>query len=348
MRVPRKIEGSQNSRNQYYYSKEYAAQDQQVTLASPDPLLQEIRDLCAHRLAAPDLREISDRLDRRGLTHENTWHLLSGVTESPATQQPVDAVRIGLGAETITLERGAFERCLLLRAALHASTLLPALPVTPRVKRLFCDEFRYVATADATAMIKMLVGSVRFAEIVKIITLRRFPAGQFDWEVSGVPRSDLLRVHPARLPGVAAFILRRMGGLGPVFFSHLNPRRPQRALLEVEANRSYYQMARSMEMQRGIKGFAACSWFRSPATHAVSPHLAWLSRVFLEHGGLVVEAGADTPESGVLHRSATRRRLYEAGEFKPTRGLVLWPRRAMLTWADAHPELGSQDGTRCA
>jgi hypothetical protein len=98
-------------------------------------------------------------------------------------------------------------------------------------------------------------------------------------------------------------------------------------------------MAQALEMQPEVLGFAACSWFRSPATHRVSPHLAWVSTVFVENGGLVAEAGRDDPDSGVLARSATRRALYEAGTFTPTRGLVMWPRASMIAWARRHPEL---------
>jgi hypothetical protein len=133
-----------------------------------------------------------------------------------------------------------------------------------------------------------------------------------------------------------------MRGLGPVFFSHLNARRKNRSLLEEEANVSYYQMARSLELQPAVKGFAASSWFRSPDTHRVSPRLAWLSRVFLENGGLVATAGAVAPDCGVLYRSLTRQRLYESGQFKPTRGLVIWPRNEMIAWANAHPEYGKE------
>jgi hypothetical protein len=195
---------------------------------------------------------------------------------------------------------------------------------------------------------KCEVGTGGFVRMAKITTGRRWPAGQFEWEVGGVARRDVLGVDLRCLPGTVAFVLRRMHGLAPVFFSHLNPRRRDRSLLESEANRSYFEMAKAMELQPEIRGFAACSWFRSPGTHQVSPHLAWLSRVFLEHGGWVVDAGFEDPDCGVLYRSDTRRKLYDAGRFKPRRGLVLWPRRDMIAWAAAHPELATSDDSPMA
>jgi hypothetical protein len=288
-----------------------------------DRLIEKTRTLCVTRLAAPDLHHLTERLSAiTGTT--GFWQLTSHIQELEGSQDRVRFLKTRLAEDGDLSDDGAFERCLLLDAAAHACSLLPTLPVTARVKECFCAE--------------LPVGSARFTGLAKTVTLRRFPAGQFDWEVSGIPRSALLRVNPARLPGIAAFVVWRMRGLGPVFFSHLNPRRPSRSLSEMEANRSYYQMARTMEMQPQVRGFAAWSWFRSPATHAVSPHLAWLSQVFLENGGRVVEAGPEPPDGGVLYRSETRRRLYDSGQFRPTKGLVLWPRRAMLDWAAAHPE----------
>ena len=127
-----------------------------------------------------------------------------------------------------------------------------------------------------------------------------------------------------------------------MFFPHLNANRRNRWLTEGESNRSYYRMAQSMRLQPEIKGLVASSWLRSPATLKVSPQLAWMNRTVLDHGGLVVTMGPADPGCGVLERSPERQRLYEAGLFQPTIGLAVWPRQAMLDWADAHPELAQQ------
>jgi len=232
-------------------------------------------------------------------------------------------------------------RWLLLNAVRGSIRHVVALRVPASVAALFCREFMFVANADAADKC-FDPNRAAFVDMAKKATLRRFPAGQFDWDVSGVPRRSLLHISPRALPRVALFVAARMHGLTPVFFSHLNPHRQNTSLLEEEALRSYFRMAEAMRQQPDIIGFAACSWFRSPDTHAVSPHLRWLSDVFLSNGGLVVRAGRADPDCGVLYRSATRRALYASGRFLPTEGLVLWPRRAMLAWADAHPELATQ------
>lgn len=308
--------------------------------------LSQTRRCSEDALQRQDLAATARLLEREGVTSEHAVQLAQAVTEDPATHAPIHALKRTLMEASSVRDRAALERVILIYAALDALPKLSSIPVSAEVKQLFCEEFRFYASEPGGPVAAFEAGRAGFTGMCKLATLRRFPAGQFHWEVSGISRSDVMRVALYRLPSTLAFILFRMRGLQPVFFSHLNPRRKNQSLLEHEANRSYYRMAKALEQQPHIKGFGACSWFRSPGTHRVSPHLAWLSRVFLENGGVVVESGPDDPNNGALGRSETRRRLYEAGKFKPTRGLVLWPRDAMLAWAAAHPEFGPSANDR--
>lgn len=303
-------------------------------------LIERTRQVCEEGLRHPELVELTDGLKRDGVISSNCVSLVCSVTESTQSREPVKSLKASLERSGLNVENNSLERLLLVRSALHSLDKLPAWPVSTSVKRLICDEFQFFACPDDVKRSKFQADKSSFVAMCKIATLRRFPAGQFDWEVSGLPRSRLLRVDPWALPKVAYFVTVKLKGFSPTFFSHLNGRRKNRSLSEDEANKSYYLMAKSLELQPEVKGFAACSWFRSPDTHKASPHLAWLSKVFLENGGLVTTAGPEDPDCGVFHRSSTRKRLYESGEFKPTKGLVIWPREAMLKWAAAHPEFG--------
>jgi hypothetical protein len=297
-------------------------------------LIEETRALCRDALRSPELTRFAAALAARGGT-QAAWTATAAVSESPKSQEPVREL-IAAIAGTETAGPGVIEQLVLTSSALVALEALPSLPVGDRVKALICDEFRSLACRALRE--RDLLAGPRFASLCRLATLRRFPAGQFHWEVSGIPRRYLLRVAPRSLPQTLTFVAARMRGLAPVFYSHLNPGRPDRSLSERESNRSYFQMAKALELQPAVKGFAACAWFRSPDTAAVSPHLAWVNRVFLENGGFVVRAGRADTEGGVFHRSVARRRLYEMGAFTPTNGLALWPRRAMIAWAAAHPE----------
>lgn len=297
------------------------------------------RDSCEAALEEPDLRELGQALATRGLARAAISRIVAAVTEDRSSLVPLQQLKDEIARQQ-PADAPLFQRLVLLNAALEHLPTVQSLPVPESVKQFFYDEFGFFASEPGAAAARFAFGNAAFGAMCKIATLRRFPAGQFHWEISGVRRSDVLAVPPRHLPATLAFVAARMRGFGPVFFSHLNWRRPHRSLLEDEAIRSYFRMAKAIELQPEMKGFAACSWFRSPGTHAVSPHLAWLSRVFLDNGGFVVEAGPDDPTGGVLHRSKTRQRLFEAGAFKPTKGLVMWPRKAMIAWAAAHPELG--------
>ena len=159
---------------------------------------------------------------------------------------------------------GAFERFLIVAAAADAVDRLAGLPVDERVQALFCQNFQMYAAPDKLPE-PFDLARASFVAMGRIATLSRFPAGQLDWEVSGIPRSWLLKVPRRSLPRLVSSILFELRGFQPAFFSHINPnRRNQGILLERESLRSYHRMARSMERQPGIRGLITASWLHSP------------------------------------------------------------------------------------
>jgi hypothetical protein len=205
--------------------------------------------------------------------------------------------------------------------------------------RCLADELRFLSAPLERDSAQLLAPTHGFISMAKVVTLRRFPAGQLHVERSGIPRSWLARLGPRELARVLFFLGRHVGGLGPFFFHHLAWRRKNRFLiLEREQNRSYSRIAQSLALHPEVRGLATESWLHSPETFRVSPHLAWLNRPFEEHGGIVIVLGAASESSGVFTGSAVRKRLYDEGQFHPTTALVIWPRAAMLRWAASHPE----------
>jgi hypothetical protein len=308
----------------------------------PTVSIEETIKACTDALQQPDLARARAALDRCGVTTAEMVERVGAVTPRPDSVAPVSDWSARAMQHGVPIDAAPVERVLLFATALDSLARLPSVPVCEDVKALFCEEIESWIRLDAAAAEELRVGTGRFEAACKTASLRRFPAGQFDWEVGGLPLSYLLRVTPRSLPRALYVAAAQLRGRAPVFFAHLGYRRRGQPLSEVEANKSYYRMARSLERQPGVRGFVASSWLRSPDTGKVSPHLAWLNRVFIENGGFVAVMGPADPESGVLLRSATRRRLYESGEFRPTTGLVMWPRQAMIRWASQHPELDDQ------
>lgn len=234
----------------------------------------------------------------------------------------------------------------MLAAALAALDRLADVPVAPsvharlcRVYRLFCGDPR---PNDRRFRPDLDQYSRALAACAALI---RFPAGQLDWEVSGIPRSYLLKVPMRDMPRVFRTVAADLHGVRPCFTVHMGVQRYPLLFVEQESHRAYHRIAQSMAMQPAIKGLIAASWYHSAETIRVSAHLAWTNRTPLAHGAVVTDIGPASPEDGFLVGSAERRRLFEAGSYRPTIGLLIWPRRDLLAWADAHPEYGDEAAT---
>jgi hypothetical protein len=93
-------------------------------------------------------------------------------------------------------------------------------------------------------------------------------------------------------------------------------------------------MAKSIQLQPGIKGILTGSWFYSPETHRVTPHLAWTTRIFLDNGAFMTDIGPAQPDAGFQQGSTHRQELYLSGQYKPTETILLWPRKDILAWLE--------------
>ncbi len=293
------------------------------------------RDAWSLALASPELKTVAGALAAAAIGVEECVRESARITEAPATRRRLEAIREIVAGPTAGIAAGSFERFVLAHAVLAYRKELQSAALPPVVKRLACSGL--LRFADGRTVVNL--SEHRFVALCKIATLRRFPAGQFDWERSGLPRSWLARVRPlsslTRLLSIIAFEWR---GFSPAFFVHAPTTYSVPALLEREALKSYHRMARSMALQPEVKGLVASTWLHSPATFAVSPHLAWLNKVFAEHNAVVATMGPATLDSGVLVQSVERQRAFAEGRFKPTLGLIVWPRRDVLAWAAVHQE----------
>jgi hypothetical protein len=235
----------------------------------------------------------------------------------------------------------------LLRTALVSLTRLASLPVVPVVMLRVCDVFRTLCEMPRDDRDLRFRPDLNFhgCALAGCAALTRFPAGQLDWEVSGLPRSYLLRMPFRDLPRVCRTILQDLRGLRPCFTAHMGVLRYPLLFVEAESHRSYHRMACSMALQPAVKGLLMEAWFHSPETIRASPHLAWTNRTPLAHGATLTDLGPAAPGDGFLTGSPDRRRLFETGVYQPRVGLIIWPRRALLAWAAAHPEFGAEADT---
>jgi hypothetical protein len=264
--------------------------------------------------------------------------LVAGVTDDSESHAPALALKEEARRAGIEFEAGEFERALLRYAAVETSPGIAGLPVTESVKGLIRSEFQYYTRAAGGDPLEM--GSYLFVTGCKVISLRRFAAGPMDWEVSGFPRSWLLKVRISDLARVLGFLSIRIGGFKPMFFMHVARRPKNRGmLLEKEVLRSYYRMARSLELQKSVKGIMAAAWFHDPAAVAANPHLAWLNRPYLEEGGLIIDTGPAQATAGFMEHNIQRKEEFESGNLRYRIGVALWPREGAIDWARRRPDL---------
>jgi hypothetical protein len=298
-----------------------------------DQRLTDALEACRRRLKEAPFLETLGRLGAHGRP-EQAFQLLSGITtdsgSADALARLCASVDPGSGQHLV-------ERTLLILASQHAIAQIPDLAVADSVKRLFADEFHFFASPPASWVSRFRNNDVRYREMARVATLRRFPAGQFHWEVSGFPRSWMAKArHPWR---VVWHVFGRMGGFAPLFELHLNARRKNRIiLLERESNISYFRAARSLERQPAVRGLMLSSWLFCESTPQVTPHLAWLRRTPESAGALLVDMGPAAPDSGFLTGDEDRRKQYEAGTYRPRSVCVLWPRKSLIDWANRHSE----------
>jgi hypothetical protein len=230
--------------------------------------------------------------------------------------------------------RGAIERLAVLEACRAALPRLASLPVDENINRQFCDMVRRIATTTKGWGNYFDYDSAPFEEVARIVTLRRFHAGQLSFDIMAMPRTWLLKVHPLALPGVLRVLFFEAGGMGPMIMPHVNYWRSNpMMMLKEEHELSMRRIARTVELQPRIKGLVAVSWLYSIEVGEVSPHLAWLRDFYQENGADITDMEPAPVRAGFMVGSKSRRNLYLEGKFRPRQTLVLWQRASMLAWA---------------
>jgi hypothetical protein len=219
---------------------------------------------------------------------------------------------------------------------------VPSQPVDDSVKHLFCKEILSFAQPPPASLERFSLKHFPFVAMSKIVTFRRFPAGQTQWEISGLPRSFLLKTPPRQLPATLWFTLAHMKGRAPYFVCHLAATVvPLRLLTERELLKTFCRLALAIELQPHIKGVMAGSWLHSRETHRVSPHLAFLNVPYLASGGHYFDAGPAKELDGFLAGDPHRAELYRSGKYKPTFGVVLVSRDQIIQWRRDHEDIVS-------
>jgi hypothetical protein len=300
--------------------------------------IERTRLACEHALLDPGPLAVEHLLDSCGITAQTRLDILRNVAKlHEATPKLLSIRDLVLSSGGAAAQQGILQRTLLLRAALQSLDQIPHLPVEDSVKHLFCKEYVFYANPPEGALAKFECNTHPFLTMVKLALLTRFPAGQQQWEISGLPRSWLPRLRLGHALKALSYFATKARAFHPYFVPHLAVSSTTVAFMaEREFMKSFYRMAASLENQPAIRGIMAFSWLHSRETHRVSPHLAFLNRPFLESGGFYADLGPAPENAGFLARDVNRAALYRSGQYRPTLALITCTREQALAWRCSH------------
>ena len=224
-------------------------------------------------------------------------------------------------------------RLAMLAAARAQLPALSAAHLDAEIRGLLADEFLFTATPKKRYHYILTPGKAAFRSHARLLHLRRLPAGQLHFEVSGFPRRWLLRVPPPDWPRLTRTLIR-MSGFKPVYETHLATRwTVPFVLLPEEDARANLRIAAQMALTRNIRGWMSASWLNDPGLAAVDPSLLWRHDK-RDHGAIVVTTGrAEDVEGG--KGSDIRAAALADGRWRPLDAVMLWPRVDMIRWARA-------------
>ncbi|OGP99788.1 MAG: hypothetical protein A2Z40_04580 [Deltaproteobacteria bacterium RBG_19FT_COMBO_60_16] len=173
-----------------------------------------------------------------------------------------------------------------------------------------------------------------FVYDLSVCCMNTIPVGGA-WGVH-VSRAGLgpLRIGIPRQPlAYLAYLLFHAGGWGPFCVIHTFGRYFPRINCGT-MDEAYLRAGELMRRNPRIKGIYRRSWMLDPALADVSPHLTYMREVPARHGARFFRCPTGISDiRGALTLSSTRRRLYELGKYHPTAYAFVWPRAAMLRWA---------------
>ncbi len=297
----------------------------------------EVEARCAGVLASPEFVAVRESAAALGLGPSRLRELAALTARQGMPPEAWDPLAEACERQGISPGAHVPERYLLLSIGVETLGAVSGLPVPGEVKERLLDQFRYVCAPDRETERLLNPRDYGFRAMCKFMLLERFPAGQSDWEISGFPRSFLTKMPLPDVPRALWCVFGRAGGRRPFFESHTAFRRELPIITGDEERKAFRLMAEAMKQQPEVRGYLGSAWFMDPSLEAVSPHLGWLAawyRECVDFGALWTTLGDASPDAGFLVGDRRRRRLYEAGQWKPLQGLIVWARSDMLRWLD--------------
>lgn len=232
--------------------------------------------------------------------------------------------------------RSAFAAAFVAELALERAAALPSSGLPQSVLALYPPTFarlaKYLTSAD---LAHYWIGDDPFLKDLRIASGLSLPCGAQDVDlVAAVSPGSAVKsmvLHRAFASGWRALTTG-----GPPWYRIHTDGRFLDDFNEAGWDRCYVRIADLLRRDPRVKGIVGTSWFYDPQILKVSPRLAYLQVRPLQNGAFMLPHGP-----GAIHteratsKSETRKKLYEAGEYLPVCCSIVWPRAALVAWADS-------------
>jgi hypothetical protein len=308
------------------------------------PLTEEIeaaRESCLQAIQDPPLAGAAALLKRQGITGARARSVLDWIVRNrcPTPAPELVECRNLLAQSGIPTEACTVERAFLLSQAVAAMEWLPSMPAVESVRRLWCREIEGLSHPKPEMLPYLALEGRLYFDLCKIVAGKRYPSGQHHWEVSGFPRSWIVKAPLPQLLRLAPFLLFSTHGFCPFFETHFRFMLPGTPMPKRAFVASFYRMAASLAFQPHVRGVMAVSWLYSADTARVSPTLSFFREVFLEAGALLADLGAAAEHDGFLEGNPHRAQLYRQNQYHPTLTVALCPRKQALDWVNRQTDV---------
>lgn len=216
---------------------------------------------------------------------------------------------------------------------------LPNLPFPEDIQQLCQRNYaRILRNIEENRIDYMQFGNDQFDKDLSASHLHLIPAGPAKVHLNRYPRKFLINRGLRQFIDGITFAITELKGFSPLFEMHNDIYDPH--AMGQFANRRevipfYIRMAQLLVAFPEVKGVFGGSWLHDPALARISPKLYTIMRVPAINGGRIFYVG--TSEQDIWNatlRSNERKTLYEQGRYMPTRYLLVWSRKSLISWSE--------------
>jgi hypothetical protein len=255
---------------------------------------------------------------------------------SPEVKKFCDAVLMNSNGHVLEL----YNKCLLLELMEKAVDRLDHLRLTHEIKGLYLINFerivREIENNENTSGFYMYPDD-KFLKELGVCSLKMIPAGAQKISLSPLPVGFLFKEVKSQFIEALKFVVFDLKGVNLFYSIHTDSHDPH---LMSEFNAQGWRVflmrcSDILKLNPEVKGIFGISWFIDPQLEKISPKVCYVRHILYQSGGKIFfVAPAVSSIQDAVYKSPTRKQLYDRGKYIPRDYIGIWPRKALISWAD--------------